>query len=489
MSASIPPALSVIRGRWRITGKVGQGAFGEIYAGEDLVTNEPVAVKVEKWDSKKSVLKLEVSVLRRLQDLPTSCKYIHCGHVDDYNYVVMELLGENLSELRHRQPDLRFSPSTSMRLGIGMLHSIRNIHDQGYLHRDIKPSNFAIGLSGHRRRQVVMIDFGLARKYRTPNGDIRPPREVAGFRGTARYASINSHLSKELSRRDDLWSLFYVLIEFWTGALPWRKKKNKEEMGLLKIQINNQELVKGMPAEFSSMMQYLQSMAYEDTPDYSYLENLMRSVMKRENCRESDLYDWEYQDATEFSGARTIKDDSAQHEGVSGGGKLITSYDGGGDQGTPFGSYRGQGMFSGSQGAGGGSRTPKRNPQPPLDPPPNHFGRGVSVGSALSTSPGYARQVASRSYEVSGVSPLYSGGDIYAKRGPRPRPSMPSDHNERIYNRPVRSQTAGQPRTRLDGEEAHHMHDNRRASERDPAMSLNQAGRKSSSRCTGCAIM
>ena len=58
-----------------------------------------------------------------------------------------------------------------------------------------------------------------------------------------RYASINSHLSKELSRRDDLWSILYVLIEFLTGQLPWRKLKDKEEIGLLKIHFNSAELV------------------------------------------------------------------------------------------------------------------------------------------------------------------------------------------------------------------------------------------------------
>ena len=94
------------------------------------------------------------------------------------------------------------------------------------------------GLAPGRKDQCIMIDFGLTRKYRLPSGQIRPPRDIAGFRGTARYASINSHLSKELSRRDDLWSVLYVLIEFLTGQLPWRKLKDKEEIGLLKIHFN-----------------------------------------------------------------------------------------------------------------------------------------------------------------------------------------------------------------------------------------------------------
>ena len=41
-----------------------------------------------------------------------------------------------------------------------------------------------------------MLDFGLARQYTNANGDVRPPRQAAGFRGTVRYASINAHKNK-----------------------------------------------------------------------------------------------------------------------------------------------------------------------------------------------------------------------------------------------------------------------------------------------------
>jgi len=231
----------ILKSRWKLVKKIGQGAFGEIYAGVDLEKHESIALKVEKWDNKKAVLKLEVVVLKKMQNLPDGspnpfvCRYIHCGHYEDYNYLVMELLGENLSDLRRKRPGGRFSLATTSKLGILMLRAIESIHSLGYLHRDIKPSNFAIGLPPHRHKDCVMIDFGLTRKFRLTNGDIRPPREIAGFRGTARYASINSHLSKELSRRDDLWSLLYVLIEFATGHLPWRKLKDKVQDSALKL--------------------------------------------------------------------------------------------------------------------------------------------------------------------------------------------------------------------------------------------------------------
>jgi hypothetical protein len=44
---------TVLKGRWKIVKKIGQGAFGEIYSGADLTTKDPIAVKVERWDNKK----------------------------------------------------------------------------------------------------------------------------------------------------------------------------------------------------------------------------------------------------------------------------------------------------------------------------------------------------------------------------------------------------------------------------------------------------
>jgi hypothetical protein len=48
-------------------------------------------------------------------------------------------------------------------------------------------------------------------------------RENQRFRGSSAYASVNAHEERDLSRRDDLWSLLYVLVEFLQGDLPWRK--------------------------------------------------------------------------------------------------------------------------------------------------------------------------------------------------------------------------------------------------------------------------
>jgi len=76
------------------------------------------------------------------------CQFITCGRSGDYNFLVMELLGENLSELRRRQAgpagiaagnDGKFSLLTTLRLGTVFIKALQQIHEQGYIHRDVKP--------------------------------------------------------------------------------------------------------------------------------------------------------------------------------------------------------------------------------------------------------------------------------------------------------------------------------------------------------------
>uniref|UniRef100_A0A8B9RBY2 non-specific serine/threonine protein kinase n=1 Tax=Astyanax mexicanus TaxID=7994 RepID=A0A8B9RBY2_ASTMX len=273
--------------------KIGGGGFGEIYEAVDLLTRENVALKVESAQQPKQVLKMEVAVLKKLQGKNHVCKFIGCGRNDKFNYVVMQLQGRNLADLRRSQPRGTFTMSTTLRLGKQILEAIEAIHSVGFLHRDIKPSNFAMGRLPSTVRKCYMLDFGLARQYTNTNGEVRPPRTVAGFRGTVRYASVNAHKNKEMGRHDDLWSLFYMLVEFAVGQLPWRKIKDKEQVGQVKERYDHRMLLKHMPSEFHVFLDHVLALDYYTKPDYQLLMSVFENSMKERIITENELYDWE----------------------------------------------------------------------------------------------------------------------------------------------------------------------------------------------------
>uniref|UniRef100_A0A5K3EPC6 Protein kinase domain-containing protein n=1 Tax=Mesocestoides corti TaxID=53468 RepID=A0A5K3EPC6_MESCO len=283
----------IIKNRWRVLKKIGGGGFGEIYEAQEENSREKVALKLESTRQSKQVLKMEVAVLRKLQDKEHFCKFLGCGRTEKYNYVVMSLQGRNLAELRRSMPRAVFSLSTVVRLSAQMLNAIESVHDSGFLHRDIKPSNFAMGRLPSNARTLYLLDFGLARQYTNSEGEVRPARPVAGFRGTVRYASRNAHANRELGRHDDLWSMFYMLVEFVSGQLPWRRLKDKEQVGQIKQSYNHLSLARCLPGEYRGFLDHIETCSYPDRPDYGMIRSLIQQAMIRRNIRESDPFDWE----------------------------------------------------------------------------------------------------------------------------------------------------------------------------------------------------
>jgi serine/threonine protein kinase len=75
-----------------------------------------------------------------------------------------------------------------------MIKRIEKVHEEGILHRDIKPDNFLIGGKDLNKDFVYIIDFGLAKFYKEANGHHIPFKDGKNLTGTARYASLNTHI-------------------------------------------------------------------------------------------------------------------------------------------------------------------------------------------------------------------------------------------------------------------------------------------------------
>lgn len=301
---------------------IGKGSFGEIYMALDTIDKEKrlVALKIENSKEKINQLKIEKNVLELMNGVEGFPRIYSYGSSQDKNFLAMEMLGPNLFDL-FEYCNNHFSLQTILLIAIQTITRIQDLHTRsGYIHRDIKPENFLIG-SGSKSNVIYMIDFGLSKKYRElseaqaqcSKSDFNqsysqetkmymehiPYREKRQLTGTARYASINNHMGIEMSRRDDLEALGYMLIFFAKKCLPWQRvtadKKNEKYRKILekKLSIPVEILCKDLPIEFSNYMNYVRILRFNEKPDYFFLKNIFAELLFVYYI-EKFYFDWKY---------------------------------------------------------------------------------------------------------------------------------------------------------------------------------------------------
>ena len=278
--------------------KLGSGAFGDIYSGLNFKLDVEVAIKLEPIGTKHPQLFYESKLYMALQGGIGIPKLYWCGSQGKYNILIMDLLGHSLEDL-FNYCKRKFTLLTTLMLVDQMLSRLEFIHSRNFIHRDVKPDNFLMG-KGSKKHQVYVIDFGLAKRYRDPKTGLHIPyKDGKSLTGTARYASINTHLGIEQARRDDIEALGYILVYFMKGNLPWQGikarnvKEKYEKIKDKKISTSLADLCEGLPEKFQTFIQYARDLKFEDKPDYPYLKNIIKDI-----CEENKLsfnyneYDW-----------------------------------------------------------------------------------------------------------------------------------------------------------------------------------------------------
>ncbi|NUO48942.1 MAG: serine/threonine protein kinase [Polyangiaceae bacterium] len=219
---------SVIDERYRVTGLLGQGAHGVVYAAEDEMLGSRVALKCLSAElaadpAFKVRMHREARAMGALSGTSATQIFAFNKTPEGGLYIVMELLAGRDLEAYLRELESHGARIELKRL-VNLLgpiaDTLETAHGLALVHRDVKPGNVFV-LDTLVRGGVRLLDFGLAKDLNATS--LTADGMIAGSPGYI-APEVWRGRAKEADRRIDVYSLGAVIFRALAGAPPFNPK-------------------------------------------------------------------------------------------------------------------------------------------------------------------------------------------------------------------------------------------------------------------------
>jgi eukaryotic-like serine/threonine-protein kinase len=223
---TVPPPIShgtIINDRYEIRQSLGKGGMGEVFLAFDRTTQQPVALKIVREESRMpgddEALRQELLHARSVSN-PNVCR-VHDLAPSGYGPIlVMEYItGQTLhTHIRRKKAQGGYTSDEFRRIAQEICTGVAAIHAQGLVHGDLKPGNVMVTTNADGSfGKAIVLDFGFA-KERARASARRPGAPPDG--GTPNYMAPERIRSGGASQEDDLYALGLTLWEMWTCRVP-----------------------------------------------------------------------------------------------------------------------------------------------------------------------------------------------------------------------------------------------------------------------------
>jgi len=261
--------------KYEILSNISNGEFGEVL--KVKYNDKEYALKY----GAKELIKYELQIYKQLKSIGNISNIYDVCEDNNKMFVVLDLYAMTLVDYKLRNYLNENYIERCITICKSLIIIIKTIHENNVLHRDLKPTNICLD-SNHK---VYIIDFGIAKIYRHANVH-NNESTIKGLIGSVNFSSLNVINLIEPSRRDDIESIFYILIYLLLTNDNYKhydRLNNYEKKDILaitylmehtlNIQKFNYELL-------NKLFNYIRRLKYNQEPKYDYIVELLSKIVK-----------------------------------------------------------------------------------------------------------------------------------------------------------------------------------------------------------------